>query len=89
MLSEFRQARPDLEAKVNRFAPRVVAFLGKRAYSSMMRKTNAAWGRQGEPFAGRPAWILPNPSGLNRITMAELVHAYSELRQALITSQYE
>jgi len=44
-VSEFRDARPDLEAKVSPFAPRVVAFLGKRAYSSMMRKTNVTWGK--------------------------------------------
>jgi double-stranded uracil-DNA glycosylase len=33
---EFRKARPGVEAKMRRYAPRSVAFLGKRAFSAMM-----------------------------------------------------
>jgi TDG/mug DNA glycosylase family protein len=81
---EFRRVRPDFEAKVRRYQPRVVAFLGKRALTAMLATPDVAWGRQSSPFAGVTAWVLPNPSGLNRgFTLDALVHAYAELRAAL------
>jgi TDG/mug DNA glycosylase family protein len=81
---EFRQARFGFEAKVRRYAPRSIAFLGKRALSIMIGQPVLDWGRQPLAFAGTMAWILPNPSGLNRsFTLDALVTAYSELRIAL------
>ena len=81
---EFRQARPDFEAKMRRYAPRVVAFLGKRAFSAMIGSAHVDWGRYPDEFAGTTAWILPNPSGLNRaFTLDALVAAYAELRRSL------
>jgi len=81
---EFRKARPGFEAKMRRYAPRSIAFLGKRAFSMMTDEQNVAWGRHSAMFAGTMAWILPNPSGLNRgFTLAALVSSYSELRAAL------
>ena len=51
--------------------------------SAMLATPDIAWGRQSSPFAGVTAWVLPNPSGLNRgFTLDALVHAYSELRAA-------
>ncbi len=29
-------------------------------------------------------WVLPNPSGLNRISLEKLVEAYRELNEALV-----
>jgi TDG/mug DNA glycosylase family protein len=82
--AEFRQARPKFEAKIRRCAPRVVAFLGKRAFSAMIGDADVGWGRYPVEFAGATAWILPNPSGLNRnFTLDALVAAYAELRRAL------
>jgi double-stranded uracil-DNA glycosylase len=81
---EFRQARPEFEAKMHRWGPRVLAFLGKRAFSAMIGNSHVAWGRYPVEFAGSTAWILPNPSGLNRsFTLDALVAAYAELRLAL------
>jgi TDG/mug DNA glycosylase family protein len=81
---EFRQARPEFEAKIRRWGPRVVAFLGKRAFSAMISNSHIGWGRYPVEFAGATAWILPNPSGLNRsFTLDALVAAYAELRLAL------
>jgi TDG/mug DNA glycosylase family protein len=80
--AEFRAARPGFEAKVRRYAPRVIAFLGKRAFSAMIGKAEVGWGRYPQEFAGSTAWILPNPSGLNRaFTLDALVEAYSELER--------
>jgi TDG/mug DNA glycosylase family protein len=81
---EFRQARPQFEAKMRRWGPRVIAFLGKRAFSEMIGNSHVGWGRYPVEFAGATAWILPNPSGLNRsFSLDALVAAYAELRLAL------
>ncbi|OBJ85081.1 mismatch-specific DNA-glycosylase [Mycobacterium gordonae] len=83
-LAEFRQARPQFEAKMRRYRPRVIAFLGKRAFSAMIGESGVSWGRFPDQFAGSTAWILPNPSGLNRaFSLGNLVAAYAELRSAL------
>jgi TDG/mug DNA glycosylase family protein len=63
---EFREARHCFEAKMRRYAPRSIAFLGKRAFSIMMGEPDVAWGRHPAKFAGTMAWILPNPSGRSR-----------------------
>lgn len=81
---EFRQARFGFEAKMRRYAPRAIAFLGKRALSAMVASPDVGWGRYPPGFAETMAWVLPNPSGLNRnFTLDALVSAYSELRRAL------
>jgi double-stranded uracil-DNA glycosylase len=67
-----------------RFAPRSIAFLGKRAYAAMMDLRDAPWGYQPAALGGIAIWILPNPSGLNRgFTLDALVGAYSEFRISL------
>jgi len=81
---EFRDARPSFEAKMRRHRPRAVAFLGKRALSSMLSTRDVGWGRQPTDVAGSIAWVLPNPSGLNRgFTLDALVRAYTDLRTAV------
>lgn len=81
---EFRRARPGFEAKIRRYSPRVVAFLGKRALAAMVGRSDIEWGRYPGEFAGTTAWVLPNPSGLNRgFTLDALIGAYAELRHTL------
>jgi double-stranded uracil-DNA glycosylase len=83
-LQEFRQARREFEKRMRRFAPRSIAFLGKRAFAAMMELRDVHWGYQPTAFEGIVTWILPNPSGLNRaFTLKALVRAYSEFRVAL------
>jgi len=83
-LEEFRAARLGFEARMRRYAPRSIAFLGKRALSAMIGRPNVDWGRLPTGFAGTMAWILPNPSGLNRgFTLDALVGAYTAFRIAL------
>jgi len=85
---EFRQARPAFEAKMRRHAPRALAFLGKRALAAMSGRPDMEWGRQPEAFAGTMAWVLPNPSGLNRgFALETLVRAYADLRLVLAKPQ--
>jgi TDG/mug DNA glycosylase family protein len=81
---EFKKAGTAFQAKMRRWAPRVIAILGKSAYSAMTEQPDVPWGRQPQRFAGALVWILPNPSGLNRsFTLKALVGAYSELHLAL------
>ena len=61
----------------------MVAFLGKAAYSAVVRRREVAWGAQKEKFGRARVWIVPNPSGLNRnYSLADLVAAYRDLRIA-------
>jgi TDG/mug DNA glycosylase family protein len=70
------------------WGPRAIAFLGKRALSSMLGQPVTEWGVLPGGFAGAMAWVLPNPSGLNKsFTLDALVSAYSELRIALADSK--
>jgi TDG/mug DNA glycosylase family protein len=79
--AEIRAAAPLFEAKIRHYAPRTVAFLGKRAVQVMLPRVDLRWGRQPYRIADTPIWLLPNPSGLNRsFTLDALAAAYAELR---------
>jgi TDG/mug DNA glycosylase family protein len=87
-VAEFRAARAEFEQKIRRFRPGAIAFLGKRAVSSLVGVRQIAFGGQSFAFAETTTWVLPNPSGLNRgYTLAELVTAYTELRASLPRSR--
>ena len=62
---EFRAGADQLAALAERIQPRVVAVLGLGAYRVGFGRKDAAVGLQEETIGGRPAWVLPNPSGLN------------------------
>jgi TDG/mug DNA glycosylase family protein len=80
---EFHEAAEELERKLRRFRPRLVAFLGKPAFAAIFRQESVDWGEQSMRFGGAEVWVLPNPSGLNRaFSLQELVIAYRELRTA-------
>jgi double-stranded uracil-DNA glycosylase len=50
----------------------------------MMEQPHVAWGIYPAEFSGATAWLLPNPSGLNKaFSLEALVEAYSDLRAAL------
>ena len=84
---EFLKARLEFETKIRRYAPRSIAFLGKRAFSTMIGQPDVEWGQHATGFAGTMVWVLPNPSGLNRsFSLDALVAAYSEFRTALLGS---
>jgi double-stranded uracil-DNA glycosylase len=81
---EFNAAASDFERKIERYAPQCVAFLGKMALSAISGGREIPWGPQPTAFGGARAWVLPNPSGLNRtFTLDALVIAYRELRLAV------
>lgn len=85
--AEIQAAAAQFELKIQHYAPRFVAFLGKMALAEMSGKRDIEWGLQSSRFGGARAWVLPNPSGLNRaFSLDALVSAYRELRIAVESS---
>ncbi len=81
---ELAQAADTLRQKIEHYAPRTLAFLGKAAYSAITTQRNIQWGAQPASFGGAAVWVLPNPSGLNRnFSLDALVEAYKALRLAV------
>lgn len=79
---EFVRGRRRLAAKVRRYRPQVVAFLGVGAYCHAFACKIAAVGPQGERFEGAQVWLLPNPSGLNaNYQLPSLVQLFRRLWQ--------
>ncbi len=73
-----------LRAKIEHYAPRTIAFLGKAAFAAIMTQRDVTWGPQPARFGGAAVWVVPNPSGLNRgFSLDQLVEAYSALRRAV------
>ncbi|MFM0479225.1 G/U mismatch-specific DNA glycosylase [Paraburkholderia strydomiana] len=84
---EIEAAASDFQRKIAHYAPRYIAFLGKMAISAMSGRRDIQWGLQADRFGGARAWVLPNPSGLNRAySLDSLVSAYRELYVAVASS---
>ncbi len=64
-VAELRAGAPDLVERIARIAPAAVAVLGLTTYRQAFGERRAVAGRQERSLAGRPTWVLPNPSGLN------------------------
>lgn len=78
---ELRAGGKRLEAKVRKYRPTVTAFVGIGAYRIVTGLKDAHVGLQKELFGGQPAWVLPNPSGLNaHYQPAVLGRLFRELR---------
>ena len=57
--------------------------LGNQAYEQAFGERNVKWGLQARRIEETAVWVLPNPSGLNRASLAELVEAYQVLNRSL------
>ena len=80
---EFVSGRRRLAAKVRRYRPASVVFLGVGAYRHAFGRSKVAIGRQPETFEGAEIWVLPNPSGLNaNYQLAALVKLFRALRKS-------
>ena len=79
--AEFMEGAKKLAAKVRRYRPKIVAFLGVGAYCHAFGVRNCAVGRQVERLEGAEVWVLPNPSGLNaNYQLPDLVKLFRQLR---------
>lgn len=81
--AEFAAGRSRLAAKVRRYRPRLVAFLGVGAYCHGFGIKTTTIGKQAERFEGAQVWVLPNPSGLNaNYQLPHLAKLFRSLRAA-------
>lgn len=80
---ELRDGGQAVAEKMARYRPGALAVLGKQAYAQAFGARNVQWGRQPQGLGETEVWVLPNPSGLNRASLDELVAAYRELDEAL------
>jgi TDG/mug DNA glycosylase family protein len=63
------------------YEPAVIAVVGLSAWRTVHASPKAGIGLQPETVGGRPAWVLPNPSGLNaHYQLPDLVRLFAELR---------
>ncbi|NLS06896.1 G/U mismatch-specific DNA glycosylase [Rhizobium sp. P32RR-XVIII] len=82
--SDYLTAVPQLEAKISKFGPAHLAFLGKAAFAAISGRGDCDWGRQSDVFAAAKTWVLPNPSGLNRaFSLDRLTGHYHDLRSQI------
>ena len=74
-----------LRAKVRRFRPAVVAFVGVSLYRWVFDTKGAVrLGPQREAFEGAEVFVLPNPSGRNaNFSYPEMLAAFRKLRRRL------
>ncbi|WP_423732162.1 G/U mismatch-specific DNA glycosylase [Hafnia paralvei] len=80
---ELRAGGEALEEKILSYQPQSIAILGKQAYTQAFGIRKVDWGRQEKMIGNTQIWVLPNPSGLSRITVDELVASYRVLNEAL------
>jgi TDG/mug DNA glycosylase family protein len=79
---EYVEGGTRLTGLVQRYTPRVVAFLGIGAYRSAFGRPKAQLGLQDERLDASRLWALPSPSGLNaNHQLADLVALLRELRE--------
>lgn len=80
---ELREGAAALDGLAARIQPRVVAVVGLGAYRVGFGMKDATVGPQDDPIGGRPAWVLPNPSGLNaHYQLPDLIREFAALRSA-------
>ena len=83
-LADLERGARRISAKVRRYRPKVVAFVGMGAYRVAFGRPRARGGRQEEQLAGADIWVLPNPSGRTAgYQMPALARAFRELRRSL------
>ncbi len=80
---ELRDGGSRLQQKILHYQPRALAVLGKDAFQKAFRQRKVEWGEQSQTLGETRLWVLPNPSGLNRTTLEEMVESYRQLHDWL------
>jgi TDG/mug DNA glycosylase family protein len=83
-VADYQRGARLIAAKVRRYRPKVVAFVGMGAYRTAFARPRARGGLQDERLGGAAIWVLPNPSGRTAgYQMPALAGAFRELRLSL------
>jgi G:T/U mismatch-specific DNA glycosylase len=78
---EYRQGREILIGKLSRYRPQIACYAGIGVYREFAGQKEVACGRQPRPVVpGIVDFVVPSPSGLNRMSFQEQLHYYEELR---------
>ena len=82
--NELRRGASRLRAKLRRWRPQCVAFVGISAFRTALGRKKAEVGRQGESLCDCEVWVLPNPSGLNaHYQLDDFGRLFAELRKSI------
>jgi double-stranded uracil-DNA glycosylase len=80
--AEMRAGMQALARLAAQYEPRVVAVVGLTAWRTGFERPDAGLGLQPDTIGGRPAWVLPNPSGLNaHYQLPDLIRLFADLRE--------
>jgi len=81
---ELKDGGRQLERKLKRFRPAVLAMLGIGAYQTAFQRRGVRIGRQTQQIGTTTVWVLPNPSGLNaNYTPSAFAELFAELKTAV------
>lgn len=85
--SEFERGGEILRSLLSEYQPRIAAYLGKDILRALARERLSShfdWGRQPHNTIANVAdFVLPNPSGLNRMPLAQQLQFYIELKKLM------
>lgn len=81
---EIRAGAAELQSKLETLLPRVVAYTGSGVYRWFRPGSQPGWGIQPAGVVeGVTDVVVPSPSGLNRMTFAQLVDQYRVLARLI------
>jgi len=79
---EYRAGREQLIAKIEKYRPKIVCFVGKGVYEEYSGTKGGPWGVQETPVVpGIVEFVAPSSSGLVRMRIEEIVEIYRKLAQ--------
>jgi TDG/mug DNA glycosylase family protein len=79
--AEFEAGAEVFLSLIQQYRPRIIAYLGKDSYRYVGKKRNFCWGIQPIPVITFSLdFVLPNPSGLNRMPYQEQLSWYQQLK---------
>lgn len=80
--AELKEGALFLLERIKEFKPQMAAYLGKVIYQYLSHRKDFSWGIQEVSLeAGVVDFVLPNPSGLNRMPIPEQLDMYRELKR--------
>ena len=77
---EYSKGREQLKAKIEKYKPKLVCFVGKGVYQEYRQSRHIAWGLQEDPLSNATMeFVAPSSSGLVRMKIEEIIDIYREL----------
>ncbi|WP_407272838.1 mismatch-specific DNA-glycosylase [Radiobacillus sp. PE A8.2] len=81
---EYEQGRDELHAKIHKYKPKIVCFVGKGVYQQYSKSKKIPWGKQESPVISEVVdFVAPSSSGLVRMKLTEIVDIYKQLHDYL------